>query len=291
MRISVSGYAVVVGAVALAGAGRLYAQADEAAPAANVAVARACEAAGGLEMFRRLGTVRLDITQREVTTDGQPSEGQKAIIVTTPGPVPGRLEVAGQQLTAADDGSGGWATQGGKPDARPSTKLMVKRVLTSDLFPLLLPFSLTWEGVTVAAVTPATLKGKPVWRLSVQISRSFFHTAQIATNWTVDLDRESYSVVRAESPYVDSGHGIVADGMRFTWGSPLRLKGVWLHGDQKLVGIDELGREKVHNRIDAIRYRLLGDTEAARLFANPIPEEQRPQAPVGPVVTPAGAKK
>lgn len=291
MRISVRGYAVAVGAIALAGAGHLDAQADEAAPAANVVVARACEAGGGLEAFRRLGTVRLDITLREVTTDGKPSEGQKTIVMTTPGPVPGRLENAGQQLVAADDGNGGWATQAGKPDPRPSTKVMVKRVLASDLFPLLLPYSLTWEGVAVSAVTPATLKGKPVWRLAVQLSRSFFHTPQIATNWTVDVDRETYSVVQAESPYVDLGHGIVADGMRFAWGSPLRLKGVWLHADQKLVGIDEVGREKVHNRIDTIRYRSLGEADVAQLFTNPVPEDQRPPLPVGPVVTPAGAKK
>ena len=58
-------------------------------------------------------------------------------------------------MIAGDDGTGGWAVVGGHPDARPSTLYMVKRLVTADLFPLLLPFSLNWEGATVTDVLPA----------------------------------------------------------------------------------------------------------------------------------------
>ncbi len=256
------------------------AQQGEAAPEPSVAVSRACAAAGGLAAFKELGTFRVDMAREEVTQDGTIQKSTRTLYVQAPGPVPGRLEDPSANVIAGDDGSGGWALIGGQSDARPSTVVMVRRLIVSSLFSALLPFSLTWEGVTVTGVTAGELDGTPTWRLAVEMERSFFHTPQISTSWTVDLDRRTFRVLRAESPFTDLGKGITADGMRFTWSEPTRLGGVTFNGLQRVTGLDATGREKSHSRIDRHRFTPVPSDRLASLFGNPVPPEKRPTVPV-----------
>ncbi|MGE5236480.1 MAG: hypothetical protein ACM3O7_09040 [Acidobacteriota bacterium] len=276
-------------ATAILVAGQAFAQGGaSAAPTPQDVVQQLCAAAGGLEAFDRLGILQIAVKREEVTQDGHTLDTKSGLFVKTPGPIPGRLEDPQHKVVAGDDGSGGWALIDGHADTRGGTPRMVKRLLTSDLFPLLLPFSLTWDGVAVTDVKPAVLNGKPVWRLSVVFSRSFFHTPQIATNWTIDVDRDDYQIRRADSPFTDLGKGVTADGMRFLWGEPVRVGGIWLRGLQRVIGLDELGREKSHSRIDHVEFKLLADTEASKLFANPIPPEMRPKYQPAPIPLPPG---
>jgi hypothetical protein len=271
----------------------LPAQQTPATPTAPEAIRRACDAAGGLEAFNALGVVEVKISREEVTQDGQTTNQTKALLFLAPGPTPGRTEDPQHKVIAGDDGNGGWAVVGGKPDVRPSTSYMVKRLITADLFPLLLPFSLTWEGSTVTEVVPADTAGRPIWRLKIVLNRTFFFTPQISTSWTVDLDRRTFALLRAECPATDLGKGVTADGMRFLWSDPVKLGGITLPGVQRLIGLDEVGREKSHSRIDHVAYRSLPAQSVERLFANPIPPEQRSkppalQPPVQPDAKPGG---
>jgi hypothetical protein len=268
----------------------VHAQEQAAPPEPTAAVKRACDAAGGLDAFKSLGIVELRIKREEVTQDGKVIDSAKKLFFLAPGPTPGRTEEPQFKVVAGDDGTGGWALMGDKPDSRPSTNYMVKRLLTTDLFPLMLPFSLTWEGVTVASVAPADLGGVPVWRLQVQLSPTFFHTPQISRAWTVDIARHTSALVRAVSPATDLGKGVTADGMQFTWGEVTRVRGVALPQYERVVGLDPYGREKSHSRIDRISYDLVPRADAAKLFANPIPPDQRPKMPgLQPPPPPAGA--
>ena len=267
-------------AAAMVVAAPLLAQEAAVAPPPSEAVRRACDAAGGMAAFNALGVVEVKIKREEVTQEGQTTAQTKGIFFLAPGPTPGRTEDPQIKVIAGDDGSGGWAVVGGQVDSRPSTIYMVKRLLTAELFPLLLPFSLTWEGATVTAVVPAEVGGQPVWRLTVVLTRTFFFTPQISTSWTVDLHRRSFALVRAESPATDLGKGVKADGMRFLWSDPVRVGNISLPGVQRLIGLDEIGREKSHSRIDHVTYRLLPAQSVEKLFANPIPPEQRPNLPV-----------
>jgi hypothetical protein len=253
------------------------ATAAEQAPSAAQVVARALDAAGGLAAFQALGILEVDIAMNEVTQDGHTISSSPSFFLVTPGPTPGRFEYPASQTIAGDDGTGGWALLRGKPDARPLTQLMVKRLIRSTMFPILLPFSLTWQKVEVTSVLPAEVSGKPVWRLKIQLPRTFFHTPQIANTWMIDVDRQTYQVVRADSPYTDLGRGIRADGMRFTWSNPIKLEGVWLPGEQRVTGLDEAGNEKTHSRTDRFHFRVLPDSEAAKLFSNPVPPGERPR--------------
>jgi hypothetical protein len=258
----------------------VFAQQPEAVPDPAVAVSRACAAAGGLAAFKELDTFRIDMAREEVTQDGTVQKSALTFYLKAPGPVPGRLEDPSVKVVAGDDGSGGWALVGGQPDARPATVVMVRRMMASNLFSALLPFSLTWEGVTVTGVTAGEVDGTPAWRLAVQMERSFFHTPQISTSWTVDLDRRTFRVLRAESPFTDLGKGITADGMRFTWSEPTRLGGVTFNGLQRVTGLDATGREKSHSRIDRHRFTPVPSNQLATLFGNPVPPEKRPTVPV-----------
>lgn len=272
--MTVAALAGVVGLTAAAWA------AEPQAPSAALAVKRACEAAGGLAAFRRLGTLKLSVNRQEITQDGHESESHSIVYFRAPGPIPGRLEMPASKVVAADDGSGGWAVVAGHPDTRPGNVYMIKRLITTELFPILLPFSLTWDGAEVVGVRSARVEGKPVWQLQVEMISSFFHTPQISTHWTVDLDRDTFAVVRADSPATDLGKGIVADGMRFAWSKPTEIGGVQLPTEQRVIGLDEVGDEKSHNRIDRIEYSRVDADATTTLFINPIPPSQRPAPPV-----------
>ena len=270
------------------------AQVEPKPPAADTAVRKACAAAGGLEAFNKLGIVGIACKSEEVTQDGHVTDTLKKFYFLAPGPVPGRLELPQANVVAADDGTGGWAVIAGKPDQRLDSSMMVKRSLRAALFPLLLPFSLTWEGVSIARVSAGTVEGRPVWKLSVELPRTFFDTPQISTSWTVALDRTTFAVVQAESPYTDLGKGVTADGMLFRWNNPIKVGGVTFYPEQRVTGLDEFGREKSHSRIDRCQYHLMPADDAAKMFGNPIPPDQRPKPPAmqpppaGPPATPQG---
>ncbi|MGD1146493.1 MAG: hypothetical protein ABR961_00910, partial [Thermoanaerobaculaceae bacterium] len=269
-------------------------QGQPSTPTPEDAVRRACDAAGGLDAFRSLGILGLTTKREEVTQEGTITSSLKNIYFLTPGPLPGRLELpeSERMVVAADDGSGGWAMVQQKPDMRAGTKFQVKRMLTSSLFPLLLPFSLTWEGVAIQEVKPAQLKGHPVWQLTVVVPRGFFDTPQIAATWTVLLDSTTFALVRADSPFTDLGKGVTADGMRFTWRDPVTIKGVTFPKEQRITGLDLTGKEKTHSRVDRIQYHLIPVSEASKYFANPIPPDQRPKPPaMQPPLPPASQPK
>jgi len=261
-------------------------------PAPQEIVARACQAAGGLQAFQKLGFLRLELSSSEVTQDGKTQESNKVLIFHPDAIVPVRLEIPAMGVIAGDDGSGGWAVIGGRPDPRPSTTVLVRRMITADAFPLTMPFSLTWPGVAVTGVSEGTVGNRPTWRLAVTLARNFFHSPQIATQWTVDLDKETYQVLRADSPYTDLGKGVVADGMRFSWSAYTTVGGVRLPTQQLVVGLDPFGNEKAHSRKDKASWQILTAEKTAGLFENPVPPEQRPRLPMGkPVNLPQPPQK
>ncbi|HVN75368.1 MAG TPA: hypothetical protein VMT19_03560 [Thermoanaerobaculaceae bacterium] len=255
------------------------AQEKPAAPTPDEIVRRACKAAGGVEAFNKLGIVGIATKSEEVSEDGTITTKLMNNYFLAPGPIPGRFELPNNKVTAGDDGSGGWAVIRDKPDQRPATAQIVRRSLATNLFPTLLPFSLTWEGVEIQDAKAVQLKGRSAWQLTVAVPRSFFDTPQIGTTWKVFVDGATYAVVRAESPFTDLGKGVTADGMRFTWREPVKVKDVTFYKEQRLTGLDEVGEEKAHSRVDHHQFHVIPVSEAKKLFANPIPPEMRPKPP------------
>jgi hypothetical protein len=267
---------------ALVGPAAATAQTASENPTPEAVVKHAIDAAGGYEAFSRLGIVLADVTSEEVAQAGAQSKSEMKTYFKAPGPLPGRIEVPQARVISGDDGTAGWAVVGGEYDPRPSMKIMVRRLLRNNLFSLLLPFSLNWDEVTVTDVAPVMNGNVPAWRLSVSLTKTFFQTPQIATNWTVDIDRKTYAVVQARCPATDLGRGIKADGMLITWGKPQIVRGMVLPGEQRVVGLSETGAAKTHTRVDQIRYELLDSARNVALFSNPVPPELRPTPQVGP---------
>jgi hypothetical protein len=270
--LTVLGGGLLVAATAMA-------QKSATPPAPDALLKRACDAAGGLEAFNRLGILAIASKSEEVSQEGEVTTTLRTNFFAAPGPLPGRFEYPEKKVVAADDGTGGWAVINQMPDSRFGTKFKVQRSLATTLFPMLLPFSLTWKDVTLQGVKPAQLDGRPVWQLAVELPRNFFESPQISTSWTVSFDRSTGLVVRAESPFTDLGKGVTADGMRYTRMEPVKVGGVTFYKQQKVAGLDEVGQEKIHNRIDHLQYHVVPATEATKLFANPIPPDQRPKPP------------
>jgi hypothetical protein len=266
-------------AATLAGSVPAASQSTTEVPSPDLLVRRAWEEAGGLEAYNRLGIVRTDFTTEEVTQEGKPSTALSKAWFVAPGPNPGRIELADPKVISGDDGTMGWAMIGGKYDPRQSTQIMIKRLLVTKLFTLTLPFSLNWSGVILRDVQPTTVKGVPVWRLTIDVVKGFFHSPQIATRWRIDFNRDTYAVVQAESPATDMGKGIKADGMRVSWTKHQTVQGVTLPGEQRTVGLSETGGEKAHSRIDRVRYELAPRESFKELFSNPVPPELRPTPP------------
>lgn len=257
--------------------------AQPAVPSPGEAVQRACDAAGGMKAFATAGLLSVEIRSSETVVEGKQSQSLQVLSFQTPGPVPGRMEVVNSRVVAADDGSGGWAIVGGRPDPRGATEYMVRRAIGTTLFPIFLPFSLNWDGASVTEVAAATFNDVPVWRLRVVFTKTFFVTPQISTEWIVDLDRETWEVLRAESPFMDLGNNIVADGMRFTRSASTTIAGITLPTVQLVLGLDRASKPRAHTRIDELTYKLIPASEAARLFGNPIPPEVRAKMKQGQV--------
>lgn len=248
-------------------------------PDAKVIVEKACKAAGGMDAFRKLGILGINMEREEVTQDGKTVRSTVGVFMATPGPIPGRMEMAEARTIAADDGSGGWSLREGRPDQRPSTIHMVKRTITSYTFSLLLPFSLNWEGISLGPVEAGSIGGKPVWRVQVELPRVFFASPQMSRTWLVDFDQTSFAVLQAISPATDLGKGVTSDGMLLTQAKPVKVGGVWLPSEERAVGLDEQGNKKAHNRTKWVKYKLLVSGDAGSMFENPIPLAQRPKPP------------
>jgi len=276
---------------ALAGAPAVLGQGKLEVPSPDLLLNRAWEEAGGLEAFGRLGILLVEVTADETTQEGTITARKSRTYFLAPGPAPGRIEIEKPPVVSGDDGTGGWAISGGKPDVRPSTKMMVKRLLTTNLFTVMLPFSLNWDGVTARAVEPTVVKGIPVWRLFIEIAPGFFHSPQISTAWRIDFDRTTYAVVQADCPATDLGKGITADGMRVSWTDHRNLMGLRFPGVQRIIGLSETGAEKAHTRTEQLRYEIIDAAMKSRMFGNPVPPDLRPTPPTGkPPTLPAKPK-
>lgn len=263
----------------LAGSLTVSGQSGLEVPTPDLLVQRAWEEAGGLDAFGRLGILLAEVTAEENTQQGTMTSSKSRTYFLAPGPFPGRIEIEKPAVLSGDDGTGGWAVVGGKPDGRPQTKSIVRRLLTTNLFTMMLPFSLNWDGVTIRSVEPTVVKGTPVWRLSVELAPGFFHSPQISTRWRVDFDRATYAVVQADCPGTDMGKGIKADGMRVSWENHRNVAGLRLPGTQRITGLSETGAENAHTRKESIRYEILDVEMKAKLFGNPVPPSLRPTPP------------
>ncbi len=94
MRTTLKNFAVA--GLGLLAARPLLAQGKPTPPTPEVAVSRACAAAGGLEAFKGLGIVGIGSKSEEVTQEGKVTTTLKNFYFLAPGPVPGQARAAAE---------------------------------------------------------------------------------------------------------------------------------------------------------------------------------------------------
>jgi hypothetical protein len=66
----------------------------------------------------------------------------------------------------------------------------------------------------------------------------------------------------------------------------VKVGSVTLRADERVVGLDDMGKEKAHTRVRNVSFELLPAAKRGGLFDNPIPPDQRPKPPMSSVPPP-----
>ncbi len=242
-------------------------------PDPEAILAGALDAAGGLEAFRQLGVIEMALSQEETLSSGKQRNSQATAYVDSRSLSDLRLELPGNIVVARNHDLG-WATRDGELDDRPQTGRMAKGTLNQRLFPILLPFSLTMDGVTLSNPVETNFEGEAVWRMAVSFPEAFFVAPSMTTTWYVHIRRSDHQVVGIEFLPPPEVRQVRSEGVRYrilkraTLGSSVQLPVQML-----LDGIDLNGAPTGHVRVTKMRLTLRGLYEPA-LFLHPVQLEE-----------------
>lgn len=226
-------------------------------------------AAGGLEAFRQLGVLELAISDEETRADGSMRTSQATAYVDARTLDNLRMELPGD-IVVARNGEDAWSTREGKVDDRPQTPRMAAGTLNQRIFPLLMPFTLAMDGITLSDPRETTFEGEPVWRIAVNFPEGFFVAPSMSTTWFLHVRRSDHEVISVEFLPPPEIRQVRSEGVRYrylksaTLGASIRLPVQLL-----LDGIDINGAPTGHVRVTRERITVRGPFEPA-LFLHPV---------------------
>ncbi len=238
-----------------------------APPTAAELLERVLTAAGGQQAFAGLGVVELTVGDEETRLDGTTASGSGHAYASGAHLEHLRVEHS-NGLVLVRGGGTGWATMNGQPDRRPQTPKMAMGTVTQSLFPLLLPFSLGMDGVTLGAVTEVTFDGAPAWRLEVSFAKDFFANPVLVTRWLVHVSRASGAVLAAEFQPAESLAHSGATGMRYRVLETQRVGACRLPAHVLAEGVDGNGAPTGQTRVSRVTAVVRGPHDPA-LFLSP----------------------
>jgi len=244
----------------------------EAETTAADIVDRTVRAAGGMEAFQALGVLEIDVAEEETRTDGTANAKTYVAYVDTTNLTNLRLELGTNVVLACHSGVG-WATVAGEIDSRPLAPRMATGTLRQRLFPLLLPFSLKMDGLTLGKATEYTFEGEPVWRIKVTFDANFFAAPIMVTTWEFMIRRSDHALLAAEFLPPPKFRKAQKEGVRYRPLTQDKVGGVTLSKQLLVTGIDLNGIENAHVRIVKMEPRSRGPYEPA-LFLDPAMLEQ-----------------
>ena len=227
------------------------------------------QAAGGLQAFRDLGVIEIALTDEETKTDGTQRSQHATAYLDARTLSSLRLDLPGD-IVVARHGAKGWATRAGVPDDRPQAPRMAVGTLNQRLFPLLLPFTATMDGVRFGAVNETSFEGQPAWRVAVTFPDDFFIAPSMATTWYLHIHKNDGSLLGAEFLPPPSVREVSSEGIRYrvlkqaTIGSGAKLPVQVL-----LDGIDLDGSPTGHVRVTKMQVTVRGPYEPT-LFLHPL---------------------
>jgi hypothetical protein len=136
------------------------------------------------------------------------------------------------------------------------------------MFPLLLPFSLTMNGVHVSEVVAATFEDQPVWQLNVVFDRFFFVSASMNTDWRMTVRRSDHALLAAEFLPPVEFRKVTTEGVRYRYLQHATIGGVRLPTQVLLDGIDFDRVENGHVRVTKVKPSPRGPFDP-ELFVDP----------------------
>lgn len=248
-------------------AGLSVATAAAAAPTSHEVLGGMLKNAGGNTAFAKLGVIKLDADEAETLSDGTTNDGGFIGWVDAGSIRNFRLNL-GPDVVLAVNGDTAWATVNGELDTRPQSNRKIPEAIHQKLFPLMLPFSLQWPGLTLGDVTEGQVEGTDTWRVSVTVPKGYFGVPSMDTTWYAHADRETLAFVAFESVPPVEIRKVTDEGMRFR---PLKwqtLNGCKLPSQIMIDGIDFSFHPNGHVRITRVEATALGRFDP-RLFLHP----------------------
>jgi hypothetical protein len=227
------------------------------------------KAAGGLQPFRDLGVIEIVLTEEETAADGTQRNRRATAYVETGTLSNLRLELPGD-VVVARRGNNGWSTRSGVPDDRPQGSRMAVGTLNQRLFPLLLPFSATMEGVRFGAINETSFEGQPAWRVAVDFPDGFFITPSMATTWYLHIRKDTGALLAAEFLPPADVRNVRSEGIRYRVLKQAPVgTGAQLPVQVLLDGIDLAGSPTGHVRVTKMQTTVRGPFDP-KLFLHPL---------------------
>ena len=227
--------------------------ASAADPSPDTVVGRALSAAEADSTLAGHDLIRATIHQEETTSDGKSHVQDLTALVYGETLDSIRLEL-GNGVSLALNGTVGWATIRGRVDDRPQTPLMSAGTIRQTLFPLLLPYSLRFEGVKLGSVSQDDFDGTPVWVLLVDFEQNFFASPAMASTWRVFIDRETNLVLGTEFIPPLEYQKVANEGGRYRYLKHETVDGLVFPIHVLLDGIDLNGIENGHVRVTKLSF-------------------------------------
>ncbi len=242
--------------------------AEPSVPSADTVLERMLAAAGGREAFAALGVVELAAELNETTADGSVTDKSRFRgYAATDRLDELRLELDGD-LVIVRSGASGWATRRGEMDTRPQTPIMARGTATQRLFPLLMPFSLTMEGLAISEVHQATFDGVPTWSARVAVPPGFFTSPMMNVPWTLHVAQSDGRLLAAEFQPPPEFAAEAAEGVRYRYQKTQSVGGVKLPSSVMMEGMDASGVANAHVRVVTIAASSKGEFDPV-LFLSP----------------------
>lgn len=237
-----------------------------APPAADDLLARALTAAGGAKALADAGVVELQLNEEETKASGAVASAPSHVYIS--GSRLEHLRTESRGWTLVRSGGAGWASVNGQPDQRPQTPKMASGSVTASLFPLLLPFSLSMEGIRLGEVSETSFEGTPAYKLVASFPEGFFFSPVMSTRWSFYLAKSDATPLAAEflppATYGDAG----AIGMRYRYLTWQKIGGCRLPAKVMVDGVDASGTPTGHTRVTTITGAVRGPWDPS-LFLSP----------------------
>jgi hypothetical protein len=238
-----------------------------ATPTPTALVAAAVDAAETQSSMDLHNMIRLAVQQEETTSDGT-TEATEFTAVVHGSRVENARVVLSHGVSLAMSGTTGWAMIRGELDSRPQTPQMAAGTIRQMIFPLVMPFSLQMEGVTLGRVVEGSFDRTPAWVLDVTYESGFFAAPSMVAPWLIFISREDNLVLGAQYLPPPEFRSVIDEGIRYRVLSRQDVDGVNLPAQILMEGIDFNGVENGHVRITKIAAETVDPLDLS-LFISP----------------------